>query len=442
MNLTKLAVEKLKPPSAGAALIWDDGLAGFGVRITSSGVRSYIAQARVNGRSRRVTLGRHGVLTAEEARKKARRELGRMADGVDPTAEKSRGRALSVTLREVVEDYLIARKTKGGFPLKERSKDDIRRHLEHAFKDFADRAVVEITRDSVKRLHRRLSESAPKQADQAFRNLRALLNYARATHRLADDTPIIAENPVAVLSEAKLWHGSGQRKGQVPLDRIGAWWAALQAQRADPELTKAGRTGADFIAFLALTGLRRSEASELTWDAVDLVDGAMRLPDPKNRKPVTLPLSSSAVEILKARPRVTDPDNPDGPGFVFPSRGGRGYINDARPTLRAVRDALDAQAKKDKLDVPSVEVSPHDLRRTFIAVGDKLRIERWRIKMLVNHSMRNSSDVTVSNYTDLEDRREMRPEAERIAEWIEEQRGIAESNNVVAIKPKTKGARR
>jgi integrase len=442
MKLTKSVVEKLMPSSKGAALIWDEELAGFGLRLTHSGVRSYIVQARVNGRTRRETLGRHGVLTAEEARKKARRALGRMADGVDPSAEKKRGRALSVTLKEVTEQYLATRKTKDGLPLKERTKADIEYHLGRAFREWADRPVVEITRDKVSRLHEKLSKDAPKQADQAFRNLRALINFARASHRTPEGAPILIDNPVAVLSEAKLWHGSGQRTGQVPIERVGEWWAALQARRADPELTTAGKTGADLIAFLTLTGLRWAEAAQLTWDAVDLEQGSMRLADPKNRRPVILPLSAVAVAIIAGRPRITDPEAPKAPGYVFAGRGGRSYVYDARPTLRAVRDTLDAKAKENKLDLPTIEVAPHDLRRTFIAVADKLRIERWRIKMLVNHSLRSSPDVMLSNYTEkvdhtgASDRRDLRPEADRIATWIEGEARVTEGANVTAIKRK------
>ena len=47
---------------------WDRELSGFGVRVYASGRKVYVVQTRAQGRSRRVTVGRHGVITAEQAR--------------------------------------------------------------------------------------------------------------------------------------------------------------------------------------------------------------------------------------------------------------------------------------------------------------------------------------------------------------------------------------
>ena len=444
VHLTKKTVEALPLPEAGSALYWDDDLAGFGVRVTANGVRSYVAQSRVNGMTRRVTIERHGVLTAEQARKKARSELGAMSDGIDPSAAKKKSKALSVTLRECVEHYLRVRRTKDGFPLKPRTIADARYHLEHAFKRWADVPIATLNSYMVGKRHEELTATGPKQADQAFRNLRAWMNFAIITYTLPDGSPILTNNPVATLK--RRWNGSGARTSRVPLDQLGAWWAELQRRRADPELTDAGKTGADIIAFLTLTGLRWSEAATLTRDAVNLKEGTLRLPDPKNRQPVLLPLSDAAVAILKARRAVADPENPEGPSYFFPGRGNHGCINDARPTLRAVREALAAKAKEEKREAEPVEVSPHDLRRTFIACGDALRIERWRLKMLTNHSIKSSPDVTLSNYTEKvtgageKDRREFGQEANTIAGFIEDQRKSAEAANVVALPRKGRRA--
>jgi integrase len=429
MKLTKATVEKLAPPKPGAPakFEWDDELQGFGVRVTSGGARSYIAQRRVRGRSRRVTLGRHGVITAEQARKKAASALGRMVDGIDPTAQRRREKAVSVTLREVTDRYIATRKTKHGYALKDRTKRDIEYHLAHAFKEWADRPVADLKRDMVSRLHQKLSATAPKQADQAFRVLRALINFAREEYRMPDDSPIIADNPVSVLK--RKWHSTDGREGHVPLERIGAWWSTLQARREDPGLTRAAKVGADVVAFLALTGLRWGEASTLKWTDVDLKDGSMRLADPKNRMPVILPLSSTAVSILEERHAMRPKDCE----YVFPGRAAE-HVNDCRPTLRAVRDTMAEKAKKADQDVEPIEISAHDLRRTFIKIADAMHIERWRTKLLVNHSLRSSGDVTLQSYTVKSDRRDFRPEAERIDAYLEAQRRIAEADNVTPLR--------
>ena len=405
MRINKTNVEALSPPATGMTIGWDDEVKGFGIRVTANGVRSYIAQARVRGKTRRVTIGRHGVITAETARKKAKAELGRMTEGTDPTATRKRDQALSITLREVAEDYQRDRRN-----LKDSTRRDIRKHIAGAFDTWADLPVSSITRDKVSRKFRSLSDKGPAQANQAFRVLRALLNYARSQYRTPDDEPVLPDNPVNVISESRMWNTVKARNTYVPLDRMGEWWSSVQRRRMDPALTPLYRTAADTLAFIAVTGLRIGEASALRWDQVDIDDGSLTLTDTKNREDITLPLSDVAVGILSEREREGD--------YVFPGKGG-GHIKEIRGALGKVAEET------------GIEVTAHDLRRTFRAVAGKVGVELWQVKALMNHRQRQ--DITLGSYTDLTDVRYLRDQANRIAEWMEEQRRIAEAGNVLPL---------
>ena len=70
-KLTKRAIDAAE---AGAKdyVIWDDELPGFGLRVFTSGKRSYVLRYRSAGRSRRFTIGLHGVWTPERARQEAK----------------------------------------------------------------------------------------------------------------------------------------------------------------------------------------------------------------------------------------------------------------------------------------------------------------------------------------------------------------------------------
>jgi integrase len=118
---------------------------------------------------------------------------------------------------------------------------------------------------------RAASQRSPAQANQAFVILRALLNYARATYRAPDGTAIFAENPVAVVSEAKLWNKERARTSRIPIDKVGSAWFHLRAL-LETARTKHEATCIDYVSFLLLTGARGSEAAELTWDRVALVE--------------------------------------------------------------------------------------------------------------------------------------------------------------------------
>lgn len=412
-KLTRQLVENTPAPSAGELLIWDSDLPGFGVRITPKGVRSYIAQARVNHKTRRQTIGRHELLSTDAARRKAKTALGAMADGVDPTAKRKHDEAKAITLRDVAIEYCKTRRVRGGHALKDSTKAEINRHVVQTFATWADRPIVEITRDKVRRKFAELSARTPAQADQAFRQLRALLNFARAAYRTPDDAPILIENPVSILSHVRAWHGSGYRDKYIPPEHVGRWWRELTAVRTDPAITKSTRACADLAAILLLTGMRREEGRSLTWEHVDLENGSFALLDPKNRKPITLPLSFAAVEILKHRPRKTD--------YVFPGRS-TGRVNDPRHVMRKVTDLAELEP-----------IAPHDLRRTLVRIADELKIERWRIKMLIGHSLNSSGDVTLRHYTERSDRRFLRQEADAIAQWILDQAAAASSDNVITL---------
>lgn len=397
-KLTKTVVEQLSVPATGEKLYWDNELRGFGVRVTALGKRSYIAQGRVHGKSERVTIGPHGRWTCEEARKRARDVLRDMDKGISPRVEKKRLAIQGKTLREVMRDYLADR------TLKPSSRADIEKHVTKSFKAWADEPVVRITRDMCDQRFRELSDGglhgkrpAPQQANQAFVILRALLTYARGKYRAPDGTPILPENPVTVLSETKRWHRSQPRTGRIPDDKIGAVWALLHGTFASDAHTAAARTGAAVVAFLLLTGARWSEAAQLTWDRVNVEAGWWHLPDPKNRNPVTLPLSRPAQELLELRPRVRG--NP----YVFPARSGGKHVIDARPTMQRLTT------------VAGRHLTPHDLRRTFRAIAATCGIELWKTKLLMNHRL---NDVTIVHYTDTSNLLYLRPEVNLISEWV------------------------
>lgn len=415
-KLTKSVVDRAPLPQDGQSFIWCSELRGFGVRLNASGARTYIVQGRINGKERRVSIGRHGVFTVDQARDQAQEVLRGMRLGVDPVEEKVRKLAQSVTLRDCVDDYVKHKRTKNG-PLRQRTKDDIEYHATKSFVAWIDKPVKSITRDAVAKRFAELSEAGPATANQAFVVLRALLNFARDRYR-TNDEPLMVENPVDVLK--RTWHPSKARTERIPNDKVGMVWNELTTRRTGQSDAQGLCTAAAYVQFLILTGARSQEGAQLTWDRVDL-DGKvpswrLTADQAKNGIARTLPLCSQAVALLRERPRSKT--NP----YVFAKRGGKGHIGDPRGTWEVVSK------------LAGNHVSAHSMRRTFTNIALKLGIEMWKVELLTNHIPKS---VTLMHYTETNDLREScADDIQRVGDWIEQQAAIAAGRNVVKLAAK------
>src|SRR3954470_13527871 len=93
-RLTKRAVDSLRPLPSRDVFAWDGEIRGLGVRVKPTGVKTYFVQYRnVDGRTRRMVIGKHGVLTADEARDLGRQKLAEVSKGDDPSTRRRTARA-------------------------------------------------------------------------------------------------------------------------------------------------------------------------------------------------------------------------------------------------------------------------------------------------------------------------------------------------------------
>lgn len=412
-KITDKFIHEIQSPEQGQKLFWDSDLKGFGLRVTKT-KKSFIAQGLVNGKDRRVKIASVDRYSASEARKLARKCLQQMAEGIDPNMEKKKIEAISITLEKVAEDYKKNKKTRDGHSLKESSKADIDKHLKKVFAEWADKPIANITREAVLNKYRDAAKSSVAQANQAFRVLRALYNWARATTKQEDGTPLIPENPVQALNDLGQWGYVPTRNGRIPDKQIGVAWNYLQSVMSGEFQTKITHSKAAYLCFLLLTGCRAGEAAELRWTDVDLEKEIWILRDPKNRNPVTLPLSSQAKAVLESRPKDSE--------FIFTKKlhkaGGRVHFD-----TRHLLNHLSTEIKE--------KITPHDLRRTFRAAAGASGVEFWKTKLLMNHKLNH--DVTISAYTDTSDLRYLQPDIQQIGDWIERQGRIAAQEKVVDL---------
>src|SRR5215207_1955637 len=101
MKLTKRAVDALQPNGA-RYFVWDEAASGFGIRVEASGHKTFVCRYRANGIRRQYTIGRYGIITAEEARAEAHRVLRSATLGEDLSAARQEERE-AIRISELVD---------------------------------------------------------------------------------------------------------------------------------------------------------------------------------------------------------------------------------------------------------------------------------------------------------------------------------------------------
>ena len=313
-------------PGGKDTILFDKTLPGFGLRVHPSGRKVWIVQVRIEGRSRRIVIARHGEMELAEARRRARDMLGRIRAGQNPADDIKREKE-TPAFRAFAEEYL--RRCEPHW--KTSGRKTVRIYLKARILPAFGRIPLDrIGPEDVAAWFDAASKDRPGAANRALEILRAMMFRAEEWGlRECGSNPClgIRKNPrnnVARFLDAD------------ELARLGRALDAHETQR--PETVAA-------IRLLALTGCRRSEVLNLRW--CDIADDAINLPDSKTG-PRAVPLGKAARAHIDALPGSWKPD-----GFLFPRHAeGRGVYG-----LESCWRAVCADAKLGKLRL-------HDLRHT------------------------------------------------------------------------------
>ena len=282
-------------------VFWDRELTGFGVRVYPSGGKVFVAQTRgpdgpnKPNKPRRITVGRHPVLSAEQARQRAALIIARVKAGEDPVplplpAKYAGGPTVADLANRYLEEHVAVRCK----PKTQRTaRSVVNRHIVPALGKLP---IAAVQRRHVMALHESLCET-PAMANMAVGTLRHMYGLARgwdmAPEDCDDPCEFIPMNPKRQ-RERFLTDAEFTRLGHV-LDEVSG---------------KGSRISAGAIAtirLLMLTGCRRNEILTLRWEHVDLDKAEMRIVDGKTGAR-TVHLSPSAVRVLEALP--PKPGNP------------------------------------------------------------------------------------------------------------------------------------
>ncbi len=339
-TLTKRIVDRLTV-NGKDAVFWDSDLPGFGVRVYPTGRKVYVVQTRANGKSRRFTVGRHGDIAPDQARKNAAKIIARLKTGL-PAVEQAP--EPEPTVADLAGRYLREHIDMHCKPLTARYCRLILR--KHIVPHLGNLLVSEVERRHILTFQYGLKD-IPAMANRAIDILMKMFNLAE----LWEIRPP-GRNPCKFVRRYKEQPRKERFLTSGELARLG------QVLDIAPVEGLADRQSAAAIRLLILTGCRRNEIMGLAWDDLDFEAGEIRLKDSKTGARI-VPLSPAAVGVLADLPRVAG--NP----WVFPGRKKGMHQVNINCSWRRIRH-------RSGLD----DVRLHDLRHTFasraLALGESL----------------------------------------------------------------------
>jgi integrase len=384
-RLTDKTLRGLKAPSTGQRDYWDELLPGFGVRVGTTGRKSFFVWTRINGTPRRVTLKPHyPVLELAAAREKAKAILIDAQAGVAPELRKKqqeRG-----TFGAVAEAFMT------DYASKHRTRDEMQRIINHDLTEWHDRQITDITRSDIKELLRVKARTAPIMANRVKALVSKIFTWA-----LKEE--IIGASPALSLDPPGGSEKDRERTRKLDPDEIRLVWDSFSRMKYP---------WGPLFKMLLVTGQRCGEVGGMRWD--EIAEDGWHVPNEraKSGRGHLVPLSSLAKEILTDAPRIGE--------FAF-----RTDQNKPLDSWGHAKARVDAKIPAWRL---------HDLRRTFATHLRSLGVDRLVVSKLLNH--------TEAGVTHIYDRYSADPEKTAAMEkWANRLREIisgAPTTNVVQMR--------
>jgi len=385
-RLTDKMLKGLKPAASGQIDIWDELLPGFGVRVGTTGRKSFFVGTRIKGKYRRVTLSPpYDLLSLADARTKAKAIMADAHAGIGPEVRKKREE--KGTFRAVAESFMQ------DYASKHRTRDEMQRMIDHDLADWHERQISEISRADIKELLRVKARTAPIMANRVKALVSKIFTWA-LKEEIIDASPALSLDPPGGSEKDR------QRTRKLGADEIKLVWESF------------GRMGYPFgplFKLLLVTGQRRSEVAGMKWS--EIADDGWHIPNEraKRGKGHLVPLSSFAREIIADLPQFGE--------HVFRSR-------------RQDKPVQGWSKAKVRVDAKLPGWRLHDLRRTFATQLRSLGVDRLVVSKLLNHAEAGVTHIYDRYAADPEKSAAMERWANRLREII----SGAPAENVVQIR--------
>lgn len=325
-RLTKTLIDQAVPGET----IWDAEVRGFGVRITPSGVRSFILQYRTKiGDQGKLVLGRYPTMTVDTARKIAMEHRVSIDKGGNPSRERQQLRA-APTLADYATIYCDVYGLQQ--PLRPNTIKAARRILNlYAVPKYGRRKIADVVSSDVRAM------VADARAGSGNAQANRLLAVLSKIFNLAIEADARATNPCKAVKKGP----EGQRSDYLMPEQVRQLLAACDASE--------DRSGACAVKLLLFTGARLREVLHAEWSQFDLAKGYWTKPSShtKQKREHRLALAPESIAVLQELQGLREGQ------YLFPGRSGVGPRHDLKRPWEALLKA--AEIGHFRL---------HDLRRT------------------------------------------------------------------------------
>ncbi len=325
------------PEGLAQTFLWDEEAKGLGLRITSSGAKSFIYQGKLNGQTIRLTIGSPNtwpietqwgkdadgkrVETRRGAREEARRLQSFMDQGIDPRqlkaeqrtkveAARTEAQRQILTLGDAWPVYLEARKAKWS----ERNYQD---HVRLAAAGGEKRKrgkgektagplaalmpvlLPDLTANRLAEWLKSESETRPTNAAQSYRLLRAFIRWAAD---MPDYRGLIAPGAYSArMVKDALPKNQAKEGDSLQREQLRVWFDAVR-KIGNPVISA-------YLQALLLTGARREEMAGLRWEDVDFQWRSLSIRDKVEGNRV-IPLTPYLSSLLLNLKRINDMPSP------------------------------------------------------------------------------------------------------------------------------------
>jgi integrase len=422
-ELSALDVKRLAHPGGNRnVLISVGGVPGLHMQLTPKRGRSWVLRAKIGEARRDIGLGGFPAVTLSQAREKAREARDKISQGIDPIEERKAAKAAlaaaqrrGLTFADATDKYLAAKLD--AFK-NAKHRQQWQNTLETYAKPELGRMMVQdIAVQDVLRVLQPIWKTKTETASRVRGRIEAVLSWATvAGHRMGDNPARWAGN-LKELLPAPSKVAKEINHPAIQIEDAPRWFEALRSREG---------FGARALELLALTATRSQEIRGALWEEIDLntalwIIPALRMKMDKEHR---IPLSSEAVAMLKALPRVAESR------LVFPAaRGGELSDMTLSAAMKRMHAADSAAGGVGFVDSASKRSAvPHGLRSTFRDwVAERTTYPGDMAEVALAHRINNAVEASYRRGDMVEKRRKM------MDDWAEYLAGHSRSGNVVKI---------